>query len=310
MTNRRAKKSSVRRNSKAYKKVDPFWQENPHKLKAKEENYKKLQAKKPQNLTSRNKRLREIAIKSLVKKHGKEENERVYKEEEEKRKNKFKYVQAPGETEKQFKQRMQDDVDMIIAEAQMTKKMKSHQKIGLNQKKEVSSTGAPDLANNEDFQQIIRNELIEQGKIKPRKLDLLKMKEAKEGSMKTAKQHQNYVKKTEKNLKKLDKQLEKEEKEAYTDKVAFGEVNHDIFRPKALPKGVKKQLQKEKLLAKLSGNSNKPVRKKNNGLQFLNETQSKNSQASEGLYKKSMILNERKKAIEQYRAQRKDKLKI
>lgn len=284
MTNRRAKKSSVRRNSKAYKKVDPFWQENPHKLKAKEENYKKLQAKKPQNLTSRNKRLREIAIKSLVKKHGKEENERVYKEEEEKRKNKFKYVQAPGETEKQFKQRMQDDVDMIIAEAQMTKKMKSHQKIGLNQKKEVSSTGAPDLANNEDFQQIIRNELIEQGKIKPRKLDLLKMKEAKEGSMKTAKQHQNYVKvwvgwrilkpalwfqehtfiframllletnfssrKTEKNLKKLDKQLEKEEKEAYTDKVAFGEVNHDIFRPKALPKGVKKQLQKEKLLAK------------------------------------------------------------
>merc|ERR1712226_768980 len=87
MTTRRAKKSSVRRNTKSFKKVDPFWEENPKKLE------------------SRNKRLRQIAIKSLVKKNAASENERLLKDQDKFFDNRTKYVQQEGESDRDFKQR-------------------------------------------------------------------------------------------------------------------------------------------------------------------------------------------------------------
>jgi len=282
MTQKRSKKSSVRRNTKAYKKVDPYWEENPNKLKNKQKKYKELQAKKPKNLASRNKRLREIAIKSLVKKNGEEENEKFFKEQEESEKNRTRYVKEPGESDRQFKQRMQDDVDITIAEAQMSKKMKKK-----NSVQSIKGTS------NNEFRQLIRSELIDQGKIKARKYDLLD----KSKTVKNAKQFQNEVKKINKNVKNLDKELDKQEKDLFVDKVEFGERNDDIFRSKALPKSVKVKMAKEKLLGLDSGKN----KKKNNGLQFLSSQSKKNVDGSDSLYKRRMMEEERQKAILGYR---------
>merc|ERR1711934_700928 len=120
------KKSSVRRNTKSYKRVDPFWAENPDKLKGKlNAAHKKQQAlqekRREMNPGTTNEKLRKKAIKGLVKKNCGEVNKKVYEEEKHFRENKIRYVKLPGESVTQFKQRIQDDCDVATAEANLTK---------------------------------------------------------------------------------------------------------------------------------------------------------------------------------------------
>lgn len=300
MTTRRAKKSSVRRNTKSFKKVDPFWEENPNKLKNKIKKQKELAAKKPKNLESRNKRLRQIAIKSLVKKNAASENERLLKDQDKFFDNRTKYVQQEGESDRDFKQRMQDDVDMALADAQMSKKLKNKKNPNAANASNVNVKGS--IGSNTEFRDLIRNELIEQKKITPRKYDLMD-----KTTIRSSKQHQNDVKRDTKNFKKLEKELDDAEKELFTDKVQFGERVDDIFRSEALPRSVKAKLNKQKQLEKMAEKCNlkfaAPVtkKKKNNGLSFLNGEAAKNVDASDSLYKRRMVAQERQKAIDSYR---------
>jgi len=298
MTTRRAKKSSVRRNTKSFKKVDPFWEENPNKLKNKIKKQKELAAKKPKNLESRNKRLRQIAIKSLVKKNAVTENERLFKDQDKFFDNRTKYVQQEGESDRDFKQRMQDDVDMALADAQMSKKLKNKKNPNAANAANTSVKGG----SNTEFRDLIRNELIEQKKITPRKYDLMD-----KSVIRSSKQHQNDVKRDTKNFKKLDKELDTAEKELFTDKVKFGERVDDIFRSEALPRSIKAKMNKQKQLQQMAEKCNlklaAPIskKKKNNGLSFLNGEAAKNVDASDSLYKRRMVAQERQKAIDSYR---------
>merc|ERR1712157_541184 len=119
-----------------------------------------------------------------------------------------------------------------------------------------------------------------------------------------AKQFNNSVKKSEKNLKKLDKLLDKQEEELFKDKIKFGERVDDVFRPKVLPRGCK----------------NRPV-KKNNGLLFLSKDNQEKLEKSENdlklrekavnsMHRKKMIADERKKAIDSYREMQSKKMKF
>lgn len=129
----RKKKSSVRRNTKAYKRVDPYWAENPDKLKGKlnaaHKKQNQLQEKRREmNPGTTNEKLRKKAIKGLVKKNAGEVNKKVYQEEEHFRENKIKYVKLPGESPTQFKQRIQDDCDVAMCKLF---KMDAHTKMCL-----------------------------------------------------------------------------------------------------------------------------------------------------------------------------------
>merc|ERR1712038_642328 len=209
----RKKKSSTRRNTKSFKRVDPYWQENPeklnNKLKAAHKIKQELQEKrKAMNPGTTNEKLRKKAIKGLVKKHGKEENKRVYKEEEEFRENKLKYERLPGESLYAFRQRMQDDCDVAMAEANLEKQK--------DEKKQKDGMQIQDVG----FTKMIRTELLETGRIKETKAD---RKQAKLDGLKNAKQRIREEEKAKKKVEKLDKQLETAEKEYTEDKVKFGE---------------------------------------------------------------------------------------
>jgi len=239
----RKKKSSARRNTKAYKRVDPYWQENPdklnNKLKAAHKKKQELQEKrKAMNPGTTNEKLRKKAIKGLVKKHGKEVNQKVWKEEEEFRENKLKYERLSGESMTMFRQRMQDDCDVAMAEANLEKqKDKKKEKDGL-------------LKNDLDFTKMIRTELLETNRIKETKQD---RREKKLDGLKNAKQRNREEEKAKKKVEKLDKQLETAEKEYKTDKVEFGERVDDIFKTKFVPKGVKQNEKKNGNFGKVNG---------------------------------------------------------
>lgn len=296
MTAKRAKKSSKRRNTQKYKKVDPFWQENPHRLAQKEAHLKRLKKKKGVSLESRNKKLRHQAINSLVKKHGIDENDK-YADNFCKEK-KFEYKKMPGESDHGFKQRMQDDVDMSIMESKMTKRVRDQQGLGPTKGANVqNSKNGKTVTTSEDFKNMIRGELVEKGRISARKSD----GKNNQNKYQNAKQFNNSVKKSEKDLKKLDKLLDKQEEDLYKDKIEFGERVDDVFRPKVLPRGCK----------------NRPA-KKNNGLLYLpskgktelTEDQQLRSKAVNSMHRKKIIADERKKVIDSYREMQAKKMKF
>ena len=228
----RKKKSSTRRNTKSYKRVDPYWQENPeklnNKLKAAHKKKQELQEKrKINNPGTTNEKLRKKAIKGLVKKHGKEINKKVYEEEENFRKNKLKYERLPGESLSAFRQRMQDDCDVAMAEANLENQ--KDKKKGVQNETDIN------------FTKMVRTELLDTGRIKQTKQD---RREAKLDGLKNSKQRIREDKKAKEKVDKLDKKLDKEDKEFFEDKVEFGERNDDIFKTKFVPRGVKQKMKK------------------------------------------------------------------
>jgi len=225
------KKSSVRRNTKAYKRVDPYWAENPDKLKGKlnaaHKKQDKLQEKrKEMNPGTTNDKLRKKAIKGLVKKHGGEVNKKVYQEEEHFRENKIRYTKLPGESPTQFKQRIQDDCDVAMAEANLNKTK--------DNKKEKDGRMDQDL----EIAKMIRTELLDTKRIKETKMD---RRQAKFDGLKNSGQRTLEEKRAKEVVEKLDRQIEAAEKEFKTDKVEFGERNDDIFKTKFVPKGIKQK---------------------------------------------------------------------
>ena len=262
--NNRKKKSSHRRNTKHFKSVDPFWQENPNKLKAKikaqDERRAQNKEEKSKNQLS-NKKLRLKAIDSLVKKNAKAENDEFYKKQRENKK--LRYKQLPGESLKEFKERMQHDVDTAINESLQNKKSK--------------------LADIQDtqFKSEIRQTLLAKDKILEKQID------KKDSTRMNSKAYLKKLEKSEKQVKSLDQQIEKEEQNQLSSKVNFGERVDDIFKPTVVPRRVKKMLAADK-------------KRQKNKLEFLDKTKMSK-------FKQAMLAEERKRAIETYRQQRKDK---